>query len=239
MSQASRGLLRPALSGAVAVSTVCVVVGIAVVAFFNPLWIGFEQERTAVPAITGFTSGQVRDVTGAILADLFFGPPLFAVTVAGQPVLDAAERSHMGDVRTVLRLSILVFIVAVALLVAILARHRRERWLWRVIGRAATALAALGVLVGAVLFLFFDQAWLLFHLVFFPDGNFAFDPRTERLTQLFPEQFWTETSIGVALVGLANALGVAVLARRLAAGLPETSGADGPAATAQAARVRT
>ena len=54
----------------------------------------------------------------------------------------------------------------------------------------------------------------MFPLVFFPQGNFMFDPSVQRLVQLFPEQFWTETAIGIALVGLALALAVTVLARR-------------------------
>ena len=83
-----RSAITPLLAGLAAVATVIVVVGLAVALFFNPLWIGFEQERSSVPEITGYTSDQVQAVTGSILADLFFGPPAFAVTVNGQPVLD-------------------------------------------------------------------------------------------------------------------------------------------------------
>lgn len=66
---------------------------------------------------------------------------------------------------------------------------------------------------------FFDAAFLLFHRVFFPQGNFTFDPGTQRLVQLFPEQFWTETAIGIAAVGLVLAIVVTLLARRRAAQL--------------------
>lgn len=195
-------------------SAILVIVGLAVAAFFNPLWIAFEQDRTGVAAITGFTPGQVQGVTGSILADLFFGPPAFAVSVNGRDVLDAAERSHMVDVRAVLLPALLVLAVATMAGAILVARYRRERWLWRAVGRAAGALTVIGVVVGIGVLFFFDAAFLLFHLVFFPQGNFSFDPRTERLTQLFPEQFWTETTIGVAAVGLALAAVVALLARR-------------------------
>lgn len=208
---------RNALLGAVAsVSTAIVLVAVAVAAFFNPLWIDFEQQRTDVPAITGYSLEQVRAATGSILAGLFVDPAGFAVTLTGQPVLDAAERSHMADVRTVLLGFGIVVAIAVAMLAAIVAANRRSAWLWRAVARGSAALVVFGAVVGVAVLLFFDAAFELFHLVFFPQGNFAFDPRTERLTQLFPDQFWTETSIGVTVLGLAFALLVTLAARRLA-----------------------
>lgn len=87
--------------------------------------------------------------------------------------------------------------------------------MWRAGARGSAALALVGIVIGVVALFFFDAAFLLFHRVFFPQGNFSFDPRTERLTQLLPDQFWTETSIGITIVGLAIALTVTFVARRL------------------------
>lgn len=210
----------PALLALLAsVATVIMILGVAVSLFFNPLWIGFEQERAGVPAITGWTSGQVRAVTGSILADLFVGPPTFAAAVDGQPVLDAAERSHMVDVRDVLLPAMIVLGSAVLLLAVLFATGRHRAWLWRAIARGSGALTVAGIVIGIAVVFFFDAAFLLFHLVFFPQGNFSFDPRTQRLTQLFPEPFWTETVIAIALVGLLLAAGITLAARRRAARL--------------------
>lgn len=200
-------------------STVVAILGVAVALFFNPLWIGLEQDRTGVPAITGYTPDAVRAVTGSILADLFVGPPEFAVAVDGQPVLDAAERAHMVDVRNVVLPVTILFVAAIALLAVLLATSRRRAWLWRGIAWGSSALALAGVGVAIAVLFFFDAAFLLFHQVFFPQGNFSFDPRTQRLTQLFPDQFWTETSIAIAVVGLVIAVAVSVVARRQAARL--------------------
>jgi integral membrane protein (TIGR01906 family) len=207
------------LGGVASAATAIVVVGFTVALFANPLWIGFEQERAGVPAITGYTPEQVRSVTGSILADVIFGPPAFTATVNGQAVLDAAERSHMVDVHNVLRVFGGVVGLAILTLVLIVWTNRGRGWTWRAIGRGSGALAIVGVVVGVAVLFFFDAAFLLFHLVFFPQGNFTFDPRTQRLTQLFPDQFWTETSIGVAIVGLAVAVAVTQFARRRAARL--------------------
>ena len=86
----------------VAIAPPCVIVGLSVLVFLNPAWVGFEQDRTNVDRLTGYTATQVHQVTGSILSDLVFGPPNFAVAVNGVPVLDARERGHMVDVRTVM-----------------------------------------------------------------------------------------------------------------------------------------
>ena len=206
---------RRRILGAIAsVATVLAIVGLAVALFFNPLWISFAQERAGVPAITGYTPAQVREVTGALLSDAVLGPPEFTVEVSGQPVLDATERSHMVDVYNVMRIFEGVVGLAMLALVFIVWTNRRSGWAWRAIARGAAALALAGVVIGVAVLFFFDAAFLLFHLVFFPQGNFLFDPRTERLTQLFPDQLFSETSIALVTVGLPIAAAVALAARR-------------------------
>ena len=216
----STGRSSPTIPAALAaVAAVIAILGVAIALFFNPLWIGFEQERSRVPAITGYTPDQVRAVTSSILADLFISPPEFAVAVDEQPVLGAAERSHMVDVRNVLLPVTILFGVSIAVLAVLLATSRRRAWLWRAIALGSSALAVAGVVVGIAVVCFFDAAFLLFHRAFFPQGNFSFDARTQRLTQLFPDQFWTETSVAIAIVGLAIAIVVTLVARRQAARL--------------------
>jgi integral membrane protein (TIGR01906 family) len=199
----------------VAVSTPWVVVAAAVLLFLNPIWVGFEQARSDVTGWTGYSEAQVRDVTGSILSDLVFGPPRFDVAVDGVQVLDAGEISHMADVRKVLLSLGLVALLALVALVAagILARGRR--WFWLGVRDGAAFLIGGVVVVGAGFAIFFDQAFLLFHDIFFAPGTFSFDPHREKLVQLFPDQFWSDTSVGIALAVLVLAVAVFLLARRL------------------------
>jgi integral membrane protein (TIGR01906 family) len=186
----------------VALSTPCVVVAAAVVLFFNPIWIGFEQDRSDVSALTGYSPAEVRQVTGSILSDLVFGPPSFDVTVNGQPVLDARERSHMADVRNVFMGLGLVALVAAAIMVVAGIWSRGRAWFWRSVRSGSRLTLAGVVVVGLGFALFFEQAFLLLHEIFFPEGNYEFDPRTEKLVQLLPDQFWAETTVAVALAVL-------------------------------------
>ena len=200
----------------VTVATPCAVVGVAVLFFLNPIWVGFDQDRSDVVGLTGYTPAQVSQVTGSILSDLVFGPPEFAVTVNRTPVLDERERSHMADVRTVLLDLGLVSVLAAAALMAIGLASRGARWFWRAARTGAVILAGGVVVVGLAFAILFDQAFELFHELFFPAGTYTFDPRSERLVQLFPDQFWSETSIALAGAVLIVAVIVAAGASRLA-----------------------
>jgi hypothetical protein len=89
-----------------------------------------------------------------------------------------------------------------------------RRRLWRSVRRGAQGLA-IGVAIAAgVALVAFDAAFELFHSLFFPQGSFDFDPRTDKLVQLFPDAFWSETTIAVGAVAIAAALAVRWVAGR-------------------------
>ncbi len=206
-------VLAPAL---VAVAVAVALLGLAIAVFFNPVWVGFEQERTQADLWTGYPMATVHAVTNDVLREVYLGPGTFLESVAGVPVFSAREQAHMADVRAVvLRFDALALlaslIVAGSAFVA-----RGARWWWRAVARGAAILALGAVVVGAAFFVFFDQAFTLFHDLFFAAGTWTFDPATDRLVQLFPYAFWTETSLAIALVGLVLTTGTWALARQRA-----------------------
>ncbi|HEY5473561.1 MAG TPA: DUF1461 domain-containing protein, partial [Candidatus Limnocylindrales bacterium] len=101
------------------------------------------------------------------------------------------------------------------LLVGLVVASRGRRWFWRAVETGASVLVGGVIVVGVAFALFFDQAFELFHEIFFPPGTYMFDPRTDRLVQLFPDQFWSETSVAIALAVLLLAFLVVLEARRL------------------------
>lgn len=188
------------LSIIVAVATIAIIVGVSVVVFLNPVWVGFEQERSGAPTLTGYSSQDVHAVTASILNDLVVGPPAFAQSVGGAAVFNERERSHLQDVRSVFIGFGLVVLVSALILVAIRLVARGAPWFRRAIGYGAVVLAV-GVVVGGVISVVaFDQAFETFHELFFAGGTYTFDPLTDRLVQLFPIQFWEETSLALGLV---------------------------------------
>ncbi|HSO29846.1 MAG TPA: DUF1461 domain-containing protein [Candidatus Sulfomarinibacteraceae bacterium] len=205
---------------AVAIPTALLLVAVAIVPFLSPAWLDFEQGRAGSAAWAGLSETDVRTVTHAILGDLVLGPPDFDVTLGGEPALSPAERAHMQDVRDVFgafygAAAVGLAIVAVAFWLAGRGGvHWTRRDAWRGILIGGLGLAALIAVAGVVVAVAFDAAFEVFHRLFFAGGTYLFDPRTDRLVQLFPEVFWSETAIAVGAVTVVLALGSAWLAGR-------------------------
>jgi integral membrane protein (TIGR01906 family) len=121
---------------------------------------------------------------GDLLTDGAFDTPL-----GDAPLLSAGERSHLVDVGALLR-AVLVAGLG-GLIVLALARARRRAWLRAAI-RDGAALIVGGALVAAGAFtLAFDATFSFFHGIFFAAGTWTFNPATDRLVQLYPQEFWT------------------------------------------------
>jgi integral membrane protein (TIGR01906 family) len=204
-----------------ALATAVVIVAVAILPLLTPAWVDFDQGWTGAIGYTGFSHDELRTATGSILADLVVGPPDFDVAIRGVPVLNERERAHMRDVRSVFAGFALLAIVAAAWLVVAYAGARRlghpER-AWAAVRNGARGLAVGVVVAGLIGFFAFDAAFEVFHRLFFPGGSYTFDPRTDRLVQLFPFDFWSETTMAVGAVILVLTLVVATLAGHRAQG---------------------
>ena len=124
------------------------------------------------------------------------------------------EMAHMADVRRVFDGAKLL--VPVGLFVMALRMQRaRTRGLDAMLQliRAGAVVAGVAVAtVGIVAALAFEQAFLLFHEVFFPQGNFLFDPATSNLVRLYPDWYWQGITFRIGLSFIAVAALVAVVA---------------------------
>jgi integral membrane protein (TIGR01906 family) len=207
----------------VAAAAAVVILGASIAPFLAPPVVRFEQDRTGVGGLTGYTPAELDGVTGALLGDLVFWRGDFDVAVDRAPVLGDTERAHMRDVRTVFTAFwVVVLVGAVGLLVA----FRRSRGsldaradTWRSVGRGARILAVAIAVAGALVLVAFDAVFEVFHRLFFSAGSYTFDPATAKLVQLFPEAFWSEIAVAVGVVVLGAAILTAFLAARRAASL--------------------
>lgn len=194
----------------IAAATALVLLGGSILLFLNPVYVRFEQGRTGAPSLTGYTPAQVDAVTGAILADLLLWRGGFETTLNGAPVLKPPEIDHMLDVRGVFAGFYALVGAALVVLVVAFRRARNDRAAraaaWHAVGGGARGLAIGIAVAGVVMVLAFDAAFEVFHRLFFSAGSYTFDPRTDKLVQLFPEAFWSETAMLVGVVALVVAL---------------------------------
>jgi integral membrane protein (TIGR01906 family) len=228
-----RGLGR--LTGiVVALAAALVLLGVSVVPLLTPAWIGFEQGRAGAAHETGYDEATLERVTQSIVHDLVLGGS-FSVATDTQPdhpVLNQREIAHMQDVRGVLRGFGVVVLIALGVLVLTrrLAPAAARRDWWRAIRDGALGLVAIVAVLGVVATVAFDQAFEIFHELFFPAGSFSFDPATDRLVQLFPDQFWSETTLVLGAIGIVLAVATAVVASRRAALAVKPLGSTWPSA---------
>jgi integral membrane protein (TIGR01906 family) len=217
----SSGLGRWIAALLTALATAVVIVAVAIPPFLTPAWVDFDQGWAGAIGYTGFTHDELQTATDSILADLVVGPPDFDVTIGGVPVLNERERAHMRDVRGVFGGFALLAVLAAAGLLAAYVGARRlghpERW-WSAVRNGARGLAVGVVVAGLIAFFAFDAAFEVFHRLFFAGGSYSFDPATDRLVQLFPDAFWSETTMAVGAVVLVLSLVVARVAGRRAGG---------------------
>lgn len=119
---------------------------------------------------------------------------------------DEREKAHLRDVQAVLAGTKRVTLVAALLALVLGAGLGRDAF-----RRAVLTDAALVVGVGALAALLFEPAFLLFHRIFFPQGNFLFDPATDDLVRLYPEGYWLLVTVLLGLTFVALCLVVAAL----------------------------
>jgi integral membrane protein (TIGR01906 family) len=189
---------------------------------FNPWFTSALQARHHVATLLETDQADVDRVTGEVLLDLYVGGDFDARLTADQPILDDRERSHMGDVSTLVRLLAAVLVVAVLTAMACAVALRGQS---ATIGRAMVAAAAgvglAAALLAVVFAVAFEQAFLAFHAIFFPPGTYLFAPGS-RLILLFPEGFWFDASLAagatIVLTAVAIGLGGWRLLRRSAIG---------------------
>jgi integral membrane protein (TIGR01906 family) len=201
----------------VAISTAFVILGFSILPFLTPQWIHGEQARSGA-FVPGYSGADVQEATDETVRQLLFGAD-FTFMIHGANFFDDREASHMQDVRRVFGgLAAVVLGSAVVLLVAAVASRKADRrvHLWRALGRGARSLAVGMVAIGVVSIVAFDQAFLIFHELLFPAGSFSFDPATEHLVQLFPDQFWSDTALALGVFALVLSIAVAWISGRRA-----------------------
>ena len=178
---------------------------------FNPWFTSVLQARHDVAAAFDTPATEIDRVTGKILVDLYVGGDFDAALSPGEPLLDARERSHMGDVSRLVRLLAGITVVSLVLAVVTGAWLRHEpRRQGRIMFTAAGPVGMSAIILAAVFAVAFEPAFLAFHAIFFPPGTYLFSEGS-RLIVLFPEPFWFEAALAAGAAIVVSAAIVALI----------------------------
>jgi integral membrane protein (TIGR01906 family) len=163
---------------------------------------------TPTARLTTDESGLVdlhRRTLGYVLGDATEPPRLSE----GTPLFDANERGHLADVRGIFGALRVAWALAGILLVALLLRLRSRGRLARTLRTSALIAGAVVLAIGLAFAVAFEPAFLAFHYLFFPQGNFLFDPATSNLLRLYPEEYWYGVTLRIGLSFVVTALALA------------------------------
>jgi len=208
-------------SAVTAISTALLILGLAVVLLLTPVYIHAALDDAGSAAFLGVTPAQAHDLSDRTVSELVFGPATFAFPMeeGGPSFYNAAEAGHLRDARAVLYGFLAAVVAALVVLAAGVVRSGRAAPFWRAVSRGALGLTVAFAIVGALFLVAFDAAFTLFHQVFFPGGNWSFDPRTEHMVQLYPIPFWERTATVLGALTIVLGLAAWWLARRRAVAL--------------------
>jgi len=127
------------------------------------------------------------------------------------------ETGHMRDVKDLMRAVFRLNEITLAYVLAYIAGV----FLWAGAGTlrrlALETLAGVGLgiavtaLVGALALVGFDAAWTRFHEILFSSGSWQFNTATDHLIQIFPEPFWEETTVLLAVFTIAESAALSLL----------------------------
>lgn len=151
---------------------------------------------------SGLTAAQARAAYNDVMDYCLGLRPDFA---AGVLPFSAEGASHFADVRVLFILNLAFLALSVAVLSSLRGACLRQKTkLPRLAGRtpgfwAACALGGVILIAAALAATDFDRAFTVFHGIFFPGKeNWLFDPATDPVILLLPEEFFRNCAIAIA-----------------------------------------
>ena len=189
-------------------------------AFNSPGLYNDGFEKYSISRISGITDSDLRQVGADLRSYINSGdePLQVRTRIFGeeQDLFNDREVAHMKDVkRLVWGVYVLALVSAVymaAMVVAGFAVHRgrfveslAKRAMWGG-GLTLLLLAAFGIVALAD----FDSLFIKFHQLSFANDFWQLDPRTDYLVRIFPDDFWVDATMWVAVRTITGAAALTV-----------------------------
>jgi len=180
---------------------------------------GFVRYR--VGEVTGLGSAQLHAIAETF-TDYLKNPSAslgMKIDVGGvrRPLFNDREIEHMVDVQRLflmagrVRLAAGTVLLIVPLVGLALAQGAFLPHLGTLLVLGGGLTVAILLLLGALSLLDFTELWTRFHHVAFTNDLWILDPRTDYLIMLFPEGFWFDSVMRIAMLSAAHAVGLGVV----------------------------
>ena len=175
---------------------------------------GFE--KYSISRISGITDSDLRQVGADIRSYInsSYEPLDVQASILGteRDLFNDREVAHMKDVKPLVR-GVYVLALASALYLAAMVvigfALRRGRFVADLAKRLAWGgglTLVLLIVFGLVALVGFDSVFLKFHQLSFANDFWRLDPRTDYLVRIFPQDFWFDATLWVAVKAISGAL---------------------------------
>ena len=189
-------------------------------AFNSPGLYNDGFEKYSISRVSGITDEDLRQVGADIRGYINSGDePLDVRTrILGreQDLFNDREIAHMRDVKRLVR-GVYILALASAVYLAAMAVIGFARQRGRFVEPLAKRMIYGGGLTLALLMVFgifaladFESLFIKFHQLSFANNFWQLDPRTDYLVRIFPDPFWVDATVWVAVRTVAGALALIV-----------------------------
>ena len=184
---------------------------------FNSQWLYRHSfAKNEVTTVTGISLSELNKAAGALIKYWNSREEIIDIVVEknGEPfaLFNEREVSHLKDVKNMVRLDYIVFLITgfyILVYSGVAIRSRRAAQLW---GLASAgfygSILCLGaiVIVGIAAAIDFVGLWHQFHLLSFANDLWLLDPSCDYLIMMFPEEFWLDAALIVGGMMVVSAL---------------------------------
>lgn len=187
----------------------CIAVGLGVVFLWRGLYTA-RIDQWNLEQISGMKTPEILENYNALMdwCSPFHTQPLAFPTLAMSE--DGAR--HFAECKVLFNLFLGIGAVSAVLFAVLLSRIRKSRS-WKILTAGGILTLGIPAVLLAVFAINFDQAFILFHKVFFGNDLWIFDPRKDPVILILPEQYFMLCAVVICAAVL---LGAAVC---IAAGL--------------------
>lgn len=166
--------------------------------FLSPLLYNQQVNTFHLPKLVHMSSTQIKENYGHIIHYLSFFTHT-SMHVSSKLITSEATRIHFADVKKVLEVIQIYFLLSTLVLIPLIHTSLKEKRHMFLKTTPIVLIVIIG-LVGSFMGMNFDSAFTLMHQLVFRNNYWLIDPSVDPIINIFPETFFLE--LGVILLAI-------------------------------------
>lgn len=175
-----------------------IALAIILTTFLSPLLYNQQVNTFHLPELVNMSSAQIKENYGNIIHYLSFFTHT-SMHVSSKLITSEATRIHFADVKKVLEVIQIYFLLSTLVLIPLIHTSLKEKRHMFLKTTPIVLIVIIG-LVGSFMAINFDGVFTLMHQLIFRNNYWLIDPRIDPIIYIFPETFFLE--LGVILLGM-------------------------------------